>query len=110
MKCAILLLAPALFFVACKTNQTTGRDQLLFYSEEHMNDLGAQAYAQATAPENARVSNDPRLTAPLLRVGKAISEVADRSDYAWEFKVIDDPETVNAWAMPGGRIAFYTGI
>jgi predicted Zn-dependent protease len=57
-----------------------------------------------------KISNDPRLTAPLLRVGKAISAAANKPEYEWEFKLIDDIETINAWCMPGGKIAFYTGI
>ena len=30
--------------------------------------------------------------------------------FDWEFNLIDDPKTVNAWCMPGGKVAFYTGI
>jgi len=30
--------------------------------------------------------------------------------YSWEFNLIDNDSTVNAWAMPGGKVAFYTGI
>jgi predicted Zn-dependent protease len=39
----------------------------------------------------------------------SIGRSADLRNFAWEYILIDDP-TVNAWAMPGGRIAFYTGI
>jgi predicted Zn-dependent protease len=34
----------------------------------------------------------------------------DLQGFAWEFNLIDDPKTVNAWCMPGGKVAFYTGI
>jgi predicted Zn-dependent protease len=106
------LLLPLLALLpTCQTNPTTGRSQLLIFSESHMNQLGVEAYAQMTGPQSeAKISNDPALTAPLLRVGAAISAAADKPDYQWEFKLIDDPKTVNAWALPGGKIAFYTGI
>ncbi|MHC4932218.1 MAG: M48 family metallopeptidase [Planctomycetota bacterium] len=94
----------------CQTNPRTGRSQYILLSEEHMVDLGEQAYAEMTTTGQVKISNDPALTAPLHRVGKAISEAADKPDYEWEFKLIDDPEMVNAWALPGGKIAFYTGI
>ena len=104
----MLLLATV---VACKSNPHTGRGQLLIYSEETMNKLGEEAYAEMTGPEaKVNVSSDPRLTAPLQRVGNAIAEAAEKPEYAWEFKLIDDKETVNAWCLPGGKIAFYTGI
>ena len=32
------------------------------------------------------------------------------NNYEWEYILIDDPDTLNAWCMPGGKIAFYTGI
>src|SRR5689334_22384764 len=35
---------------------------------------------------------------------------SELSGFAWEFNLIDDPKTVNAWCMPGGKVAFYTGI
>ncbi|MEA3221972.1 MAG: M48 family metalloprotease [Thermodesulfobacteriota bacterium] len=42
------------------------------------------------------------------RVGRRIAEVAGRRDYDWEFTVIDDDKTVNAFALPGGKVAVYT--
>jgi len=105
------LLLLLLTVVACKTNPHTGRSQLILFSDAQMKELGVQAYAEMTGPKsNARIVTDPVLTAPLLRVGAAISKAADKPDYEWEFKLIDDPKTVNAWALPGGKIAFYTGI
>ena len=35
---------------------------------------------------------------------------AELTDFKWEFNLIDDPKTVNAWCMPGGKVAFYTAI
>ncbi len=94
----------------CSTNKTTGRRQLLVFSPGHMNKLGVEAYAQMTGPgSKAKVMTDRRFTDPLQRVGKALAAAANRPDYKWEFRVIDD-KTVNAWALPGGKIAFYTGI
>ncbi len=106
LACLALLLA----VVACKTSPYTGRSQLLLYSEEQMVGLGAQTYVEMTDPKKVKVSTEPRLTEPLVRVGRAISTAANKPDYKWEFKLIDDPKMANAWALPGGKIAFYSGI
>jgi predicted Zn-dependent protease len=105
-----ICLALLLLVVACKTSPYTGRSQLLFYSEKQMVGLGAKTYLDMTDPKKVKVSTDARLTEPLVRVGRAISQAANKPDYQWEFKLIDDPKTANAWALPGGKIAFYTGI
>src|SRR5207249_11142306 len=42
-------------------------------------------------------------------VGRRIAQVADRPDFRWEFAVIDDKQ-VNAFCLPGGKVAVYTGI
>ncbi len=105
--CALLV---ACLAVACASNPRTGRRQLLLHDESSMNELGRQAYVEMTDPSKVPVSKDARLIDPLQRVGKAIAAAADQPDYAWEFTLIDDPKTVNAWALPGGKIAFYTGI
>jgi predicted Zn-dependent protease len=58
------------------------------------------------------LSTDPELNARLERVGRRIAEVAayDLPDAEWEFVVFDDPEQINAFAMPGGKVAVYTGL
>ena len=96
---------------ACKTNPYTGRTQNIYFSESYMVNLGKQSYAEMTgSAAKARIATDPRLTAPLLRVGRSISQAANKPEYDWEFKLIDESKTLNAWALPGGKIAFYTGI
>jgi predicted Zn-dependent protease len=107
----LLSLALPLLLVACKTNPHTGRKQLLLFSDKEMSNMGAQAYVEMTGPQSkAKVVTDPHYAAPLQEVGAAISQAANKPDYQWEFKLIDDPETINAWCLPGGKIAFYTAI
>jgi len=43
-------------------------------------------------------------------VGERIARAADKPEYKWEFSIINDPEVVNAFAVPGGKVAVYTGI
>ena len=64
-----------------------------------------------------RISSDPRQVAPVERVAKRVTAAARQSRYAdaanrfqWEVVVIDDDATLNAFALPGGKIANYTGI
>ncbi len=64
-----------------------------------------------------RQSQDPREIEPVRRVATRIIEAAKRSKYAemaqqfqWEVIVIKDDKTMNAFALPGGKIAVYTGI
>ena len=42
-------------------------------------------------------------------MGKRIADATGRTDYQWEFKVLDEPQ-VNAFCLPGGKVAVYTGI
>lgn len=100
---------------ACTTNPYTGRSQLKLFPEQQVLAMGVEAYGQVEKSEP--VSRDPALNAPLMRVGRAISAVADQmraeqgeGPFEWEFKVIDKPDMLNAWCLPGGKIAFYTGI
>jgi predicted Zn-dependent protease len=47
------------------------------------------------------------------RVAKRIADAAEKNfhpGYKWQVTLIDDPKTVNAWCMPGGKIAVYSGI
>jgi len=107
LACVLLLAA----VVACKTNELTGRSQLLIYSDADMVKLGEQSYIEMTVKDKkVRIVTDPALVEPLIRVGKAIAAAANKPEYNWEFKLIDAPKTANAWALPGGKIAFYTGI
>ena len=106
----ILCLFLAASLSGCVTNPTTGRNQIILYSESDMIKLGVVAYAEMTGPKSkARLIKGGPAYAALQRVGYRIAAAVDK-DYQWEFKLIDSAKTVNAWALPGGKIAFYTGI
>jgi len=92
----------------CETVPITGRSQLQLVSGDQEVQMGAEAYKEILA--KAKISADPAANALVTRVGTRIAAATGRSDLPWEFKVIDDPQTVNAFALPGGKVAVYTGI
>ena len=103
--------------VGCETNPYTGRSQLLMTSVSQEMQMGAQAYDQVKSDPKMRRSQDPREIEPVKRVVARIVEAAKRSKYAemanqfqWEVTVIKDDKTPNAFALPGGKMAVYTGI
>ena len=106
-----------LALAACVTNPYTERSQLLLVSESQEMQLGAQAYEQVLKDPKIKISRDPREVEPVKRVAARIIEAAKNSKYAeaarqfdWEVSVIKDDKTLNAFALPGGKIAVYTGI
>lgn len=104
----VLVLTACLFGgSACQTVPLTGRSQLILLSEAEENKMGLTAYQQVLREE--RVSRDPRANELVTRVGQRIAAVANRPDYAWEFRVIDKNEA-NAFVLPGGKVAVYTGL
>ena len=107
----------AVAFSACATNPYTERSQLLLVPESEEMQLGAQAYEQVLHSPKVKISHDPREVEPVKRVAERIIEAAKNSKYAerarqfeWEVTVIEDDKTMNAFALPGGKIAVYTGI
>ena len=70
--------------------------------------MGLEAY-QDVQKKN-KISQDPTVTAMVRRVGKRIAAAAEKPEWDWQFTVIDDPKTINAFCLPGGKIAVYTGI
>ena len=112
-----VLLCVSLGIGGCETNPYTGRSQLLMTSVEQENQMGAQAYSQVKSDPKMRQSQDPREIEPVRRVAARIIEAAKRSKYGemaqqfqWEVTVIKDDKTLNAFALPGGKMAVYTGI
>jgi predicted Zn-dependent protease len=117
-KKTLSLLAFAVFFLACTTNPFTGKKTLALVPNSQILPMSYQQYNQFLS-ENKVVTGtaDARM---IQNVGQKIAAAAERylnangyagylNDYRWEYSLIED-ETKNAWAMPGGKIAFYTGI
>lgn len=107
-----------LFLVTgCVTNPYTNRWQLLMVPQSYETRLGAQAYRDVLRDPKVDVSHDRDEVEPVRRVAARIIEAAKRSKYGedarefrWDVTVIKDDRTKNAFALPGGKIAVYTGI
>ena len=99
----ILLLA----VVACQTVPVTGRSQLILLPEGSELQMGLTSYEQLI--KKSKVATDPRVNEQVTRVGRRIAEATGRTDYAWEFKALEDKQA-NAFCLPGGKVAVYTGL
>jgi predicted Zn-dependent protease len=112
-----LLAVLACMLAACATNPYTNRWQLLMVPQSYETQLGAQAYQDVLRDPKMRLSTDRDEIEPVKRVASRIIEAAKHSKYGeearrfqWEISVIEDDRTKNAFALPGGKIAVYTGI
>ena len=103
--------------VACTTVPITGRRQLSLVSSAEMQSMSYQAYKQVLDTSRVLNTND---AAMVKRVGGRIRQAVEQymaqnnfssqlEGFAWEFNLLQDNQ-VNAWCMPGGKVAVYTGI
>ena len=97
-----------LFRSGCYRAPGTARDQLIFFSEEKELEFGLSAYREVL--RQARLSENAEINELVQRVGQRIAKAANKPEYQWEFAVIDDDKMVNALALPGGKVAVFTGI
>jgi predicted Zn-dependent protease len=104
----LALAAVLLFAGACTTAPYTGRSQVILVGEGQEVALGEDAYRQIL--RDSVVTTDVEAERIVRKVGERIARVAEKPSYKWEFKIINDPETINAFAVPGGKVAVYTGI
>lgn len=104
---AILFLFSALV-IACYKAPVTGRNQLILLSPAHEAQLGLEAFQQLSRQE--KVSNNSSYNASVNRVASRIAKVSHSPNLDWETKVFDEDKTINAFALPGGKIGVYTGI
>jgi len=113
----VYISAIVLILQACSSAPITGRKQLLIVSEDQAISGSAEAYVAMLDPikKEGKLDNDAKLKARVdLITGKLITQAIkyrpDTKDWKWSVHVIDDPKTVNAWCMAGGRMAIYTGL
>lgn len=104
---ATLLLLALAAPMGCETVPYTGRRQIQLVSPTEEAQMGAQSFQQIVG--KATLSTDPQINAMVQRVGSRIAAVTDL-DVQWEFRVIQDDKQANAFALPGGKVAVYTGM
>jgi predicted Zn-dependent protease len=116
MKKALLIGFLGVVLVACATSPT-GRRQLMLVSPETAISSSQTAYVQQMRAFDKKglISKDKALVERVnlitgRLVAQAIKMYPHTENWEWSVEVIDDPKTVNAWAMAGGRMAIYTGL
>jgi predicted Zn-dependent protease len=110
------ILLCVVLITACATSPT-GRHQLMIVSEESAIAASKTAYVEMLRPyaEKGEIDNDPILKNRVYKItGRLIAQAIkirpETKNWDWSIKIIDDPKTVNAWAMAGGKMALYTGL
>lgn len=96
---------------SCATN-SEGRQVYNIVPESQMNNMGVQAYQEIldkSKASNTLIDHSDSRYQVVERIGKRIA-AASGVDYQWEFSAINEPKTVNAFCLPGGKIAVYTGL
>jgi len=97
-----------LSWVGCATVPVTGRKSFNLIPEGEELALGSDSYKEVLS-KSELVQSGPELEM-VRRVGQRIAAISDRPGFAWEFNLIKDDTTVNAFCLPGGKVAVYTGI
>jgi predicted Zn-dependent protease len=112
-----LALLVVLLLASCQSTPVTGRKQLILVPESQAIVASKQAYADTLTPiqQQGKLNTDPTLKARVDRITghlipQAIRYRPETEAWEWQVNVIDDPKTLNAWCMAGGRMAIYTGI
>jgi predicted Zn-dependent protease len=112
----LAVIVMTIVLVACATSPT-GRRQLIIVSEDTAIAASKQAYTQMLKPyaDEGKIDTSPALKARVYKItgyliAQAIKMRPETRKWDWSIKIIDDPKTVNAWAMAGGKMALYTGL
>jgi len=118
IKKIFILLAMVMIIDGCARVPLSGRRQLSIIGNSEILPMSYDQYSQVMAesrvvtqtPQGQQVVNVGNRIAKAVEVYLNEQGYADQLEgYAWEFNLIESDQ-VNAWAMPGGKIAFYTGI
>ena len=109
----------ALMIASCSTAPITERKQLRLIPESTLNNQAAQIYEKVK--QKTKLSDDKKKLDEIEEIGSRIEEAVsayfasiNKKDptynFQWEYILVDNDKIKNAWCMPGGKIAVYTGI
>lgn len=115
----VLCLWVFLWLSSCATAPVTERRGLHLVPDSELTSMSYQEYSKTL--KKSKLSTDMAKVNTVRRVGQRIataseellnetSRGSDIRNYKWEFNLIEDDKTVNAWCMPGGKVAVYTGL
>lgn len=108
----------SLILIGCVTNPVTGRSSMQLANNSEIATMSAQEYKttlskskliSGTADANRVKSVGNKIKLAAEKYYASIGRQADLASYNWEFNLLQDSQ-VNAWCMPGGKVAVYTGI
>jgi predicted Zn-dependent protease len=117
MKITTIFLCCAVLGVSCTTVPITGRSQLTLLPEGELTQMSLTSYQQILS--DSKLSTNRAQVEQVRRVGQRLAAATESylrghgystDQYQWEFNLIDDPDTVNAFCLPGGKIAVYSGL
>jgi len=109
----------ALMIASCATAPITERKQLRLIPESTLNRQAAQIYRNVK--KKTKLSDDKKQLEEIKEIGSRIEKSVSAyfasinkkdptSNFQWEYILVDNDKIKNAWCMPGGKIAIYTGI
>ncbi|MDJ0884805.1 MAG: M48 family metallopeptidase [Desulfobacterales bacterium] len=115
----LLAVAAILFMVACTTVPMTNRQSFQMVPDADLHAMSSQQYRQVL--NQSKLSDNAAQVRTVRRVGNRVARAAEDflreqglghkiSRFRWEFNLIEDDQTVNAWVMPGGKAAVYSGL
>ena len=119
MAIPLACLTLVLLLAACAEVPLTHRRSLQLLPQSQLAAMGLQEYSKVL--KESKLSQDQAKVDMVRRVGRGIALAAEGfmkdtgrereiKDYKWEFNLIEDDKVMNAWCMPGGKVAVYTGI
>ncbi len=118
-ECVALALCMIFLIASCASTPVTERRGLRLVPDSELASMSFQEYNKVL--KSSKLSTDVTKVAMVRRVGQRIAAASeelleetgrgsDIRNYKWEFNLIEDDKTVNAWCMPGGKVAVYTGL
>jgi predicted Zn-dependent protease len=113
------LLSLSFFLFSCASVPVTERRGLHLVPDSELTTMSYQEYNNVL--KKSKLSTDMAKVSMVRRVGQRIATASEQllvekghgddiRNYKWEFNLIEDDKTVNAWCMPGGKVAVYTGL